>query len=257
MIVVEDVILSQHFPLLIWFMVASAKGFVLHKSMVAWILGFVKALARTPVREVRDFLSVYVKWSRINTESSSSFLPTKFPHGEDDTYKPSSKNIRAVPKEKKDLIYSLHLRKAFGGMKGDLRMFNYFIKNWTDRFCSDQWKGSEFEKDLALSVVLINPDKLAPLEVDEWELAAIDFHCSNVIDLVKREREIAGRPLTYSDADIKSAMWHLGSSVTNKELVAYSMPIPIRPRIQELMVLWEDIKDDVKRVQTRLLRDRK
>jgi hypothetical protein len=124
-IVVEDVLLHQHFPVAVWFMAASAKGFKLNKPMVAWVLGFVKALAKCPIREVTGQLLLLPN-NNISLKKTNKSCDLQAPHGEDDTYPISSKNIRAIPANKRTLIYSLHLRKAFGGMRG-LSFFLSFL----------------------------------------------------------------------------------------------------------------------------------
>ena len=135
-------------------------------------------------------------------------------------------------------------------------MFNYFSKVWTDRLSSEQWTHHE---DLTLPVVPINPQRLDELALEDWELAGVDFHCSNVLDQLKakRDRETHGPPFTHSEADLKSAMWHLSSSVTNKELVPYSLPKVPHTKLADLEHLWKDIEDDVKVLQEKILRERK
>jgi hypothetical protein len=135
-------------------------------------------------------------------------------------------------------------------------MFNYFAKVWTDRLASEQWAG--FEKDITFSVVPVNPTSVEELAIEDWELAAIDFHCSNILDQLKTKRTAeGGLPFTYSEAELKGVMWHLGSSITNKELVPYSMPKVPHTKQKEYEAIWEDIKDDIKILQAKILRERK
>lgn len=53
-IAIEDATLFTDFPVLVWLMAASLKQFKLRRDMFAWVLGVVRAMAKSPFRD-RDF----------------------------------------------------------------------------------------------------------------------------------------------------------------------------------------------------------
>jgi len=211
-------------------MAASAKGLLLDKAMVAWLLGFAAALTACPVRE----------------NPGQDEAPPAL----------ASKAVRELPQEKRDLIYALHLRRAFGGMKGDLQMFNYLARVWADRLGGPE--SELFQADTRTPVVPVNPAGVGDLAVDAWELAAVDHHISNVLDRLKakRERE-TGQHFPYDDAELKSIMWNLSSSLNPRKLTPYSaMPEENPQRLAVQQEIWKDIEADVRAIQARILREK-
>ncbi len=135
-IMLEDVNIHSCLPVIVWLMIANTKGFKLRENIVKWLFGVVYHLSTCP--EKVDY---------------------------------SNKEIEEIEIEEKDIILqTLRFRKAYGGMKGDLNMIEYFIHN--------------IQKD----IIKINNDKIPlfklgfdPLFKVEWIIEANDFHCNRYI----------------------------------------------------------------------------
>lgn len=176
-IMLEDVKLNSSFLDLIWLMCAVSKGFNLNDSIMEYIIFIVYVLAKSKSRDSYDKLEkLNIKKLRINDLSSKN----------------------------KDILWAIQLRKSFGGMKGDIKMLNFFTKDWYDRFNNNEvLRIIEFKKKK------IN---LRLIRYEDINLSAIDFHCSNIVNYINNK---------YKDIDkenIKKAIWFHRSSFNNKSI---------------------------------------
>ena len=65
-------------------------------------------------------------------------------------------------------------------MKGDMKMINYFIELWSQRF-----KQNIHLNDSKIQYIT---HKLDPLLIRNWDLCANDFHCNpNLLKIVKKQ----------------------------------------------------------------------
>jgi len=89
-------------------------------------------------------------------------------------------------------------------------------------------------------------------------MPAIDFHCSNVLQLFlkKRYEEHPEGGCEYSEEELKTAMWDMDSSVTKKVPAPYSRESPPKD-ITRSRQIWEEIAPEILVIQKRLLRDHK
>ena len=169
-IMFEDVIPHSSLPIIVWLLIAITKGFKIKKIMIQYLLGVVYFLSNCLKHDEYKFLD--------NCD-----------------YKLIKDNV---------YLKCLLLRKSYGGMKGDMKMINYFIKLWSDRF----------EKNETIDdtkIIYIN-NNIERLQLHEWDLCANDFHCNHkLIKAVKDQYDI------YSEDYIKSLIWYY-SSAYNKRI---------------------------------------
>ena len=173
-IVLEDVMLNNEFLFLVWLMCAESKGFPINDDLMFKIINCVELLASFSQRDLcykLDKLDIR-KFKKLNNLNDKS----------------------------KDVLWGIQLRKSYGGMKGDMKMLNYFTKLWYDRF-KDGFKFSENE---------IKGSDLRLLRYDDIQLEAVDFHCSNITTFIKNKYS------KYEIDDIKKAIWFYRSSYNNK-----------------------------------------
>lgn len=150
-IVIEDVCLVDSFPLLIWFMIAAEKDYILTPCDINILLSIVRHLC-----EIRDFYDD--SW----TKTSASSVPD-----------PTHESLVSFGTEYRDILLAIHYRSLYGGMKGDMRMLvhsiEYYkahpreIKHWA-------WE------PMKISLVEENLDLSSSSSMIEILPEAIDFH---------------------------------------------------------------------------------
>lgn len=176
-IMFEDVILHKDLPIIIWLMIAITKGFKIKTIMIQYLLGMIYFLSSCPKHDEYSFLN--------NSDLEGIKLDIK-------------DNI---------LLKSILIRRSYGGMKGDMKMLNYFIDLWNKRFKRNI-------KPREDKIRYIN-HKLDRLKVTEWYLHANDFHCNHqLIPNVKKQYDL------YSEEYIKKLIWNYSSSY-NKRITSH------------------------------------
>lgn len=197
-IMVEDTFLHNSFTTLVWLSCAfQTNKFKLAHNHIEYLLGVVHMMAE---QQYNDF---YIIQNSHNINQKYDFLA----------------KIPKIHKEIKNedhisLLYALQLKKAYGGMKGDMAMLNYLTDVWFDRMIA----GTAITQ-LNTPVKTINLGKspdIHTFELNEWILAAIDFHCStNVVQLLMRKLEENDK---YIDPnEIRRAIWNHSSSQNDHE----------------------------------------
>eukprot|EP00040_Diaphanoeca_grandis_P019997 m.105986 g.105986 ORF g.105986 m.105986 type:complete len:539 (-) comp27694_c0_seq3:497-2113(-) len=237
LIMIEDCALHSSFPTLVWMMAASAKGFVLPRAMIAWIFGVVAFISKSKARELPGHESpLTTPMQKIWKELKTS--------------------------EFQNLMFSLQLRRSFGGMKGDMAMLDFATKKWLERLrhCEElQNQTLETNESLKIGhvklfakcignmaeVVPIPPTNVASLKLTEWELSAVDFHITDIAAIIAAKCDVQVE-------DLKSAMWACSSSITNKGVWFFSTK-PVDPTPTSA-ALWNKCENTFKQVAPTVLR---
>ena len=183
-IALEDCLPLDGFPVLIWFLAAVSKGYILNDAQVCYILGYVYDLSRCTYYEQ---------------------------HVHNDDKLPTQRDMRlfTLSPEGKNLIYSILFRQSYGGMKSDAAMCRVAALAWANRYHTK----SRFLKLLSRPSKYITPPSCG-LGKSEWVLASIDFHCCpNIIGAMWEKHD------QYTEDEIRSAVWHCSSSVTDKKIL--------------------------------------
>jgi hypothetical protein len=172
-IMLEDTILMDSYNNLIWMMLAySTKTWNPLNIHIQWILGVVHNLC-----EIDDVL----EYDKNNLQRTELYL--------DD-----------LDQGQKSLIYSMQIRKSYGGMKGDTEMIQAIINDKIKKFKNDE----QILKIPVRRVSLI----MQYLPFKHYELSSIDFHCvPYIIDKV-----IEKYPRLY-DQQVKSLIWKYRSGI--------------------------------------------
>uniref|UniRef100_A0A6C0F723 Uncharacterized protein n=1 Tax=viral metagenome TaxID=1070528 RepID=A0A6C0F723_9ZZZZ len=173
-IMLEDVCIHESIIVIIWLMVAVNKGFRIRCEMIKWLLGVVNYLSN------EDYKQYYSKLE-------SNIIP------------PESHDF-------KDILYSLKIRKSYGGMKGDMNMIEYYIHNIIN--------GDIIPKKDKIQLIKIN---MLPLEHKEWIYQANDFHCNKFI--IPKIRGYIKNKKKYTEDYIKELIWLFSSSINNRVVV--------------------------------------
>lgn len=189
-IALEDALPVDGFEEVMWLCAAVSKGLVMTNVTLSLVLGFVRRLAMCPYYEQFDVREPLRKG------------------------RSSVKSMRLARLKKGkgfNLCYSLAFRKSFGGMDGDMAMLLAAVFTWKERFHTQ----SRFLDMLPMKEAA--PEAFVSLPKGElcrtdMLLAAADFHCFPPI-----VNELQMTHDTLEVQDIKDAIWHCSSSLTDKE----------------------------------------
>lgn len=168
-IMIEDVILHKSFPTIIWMMIAYPQ-WQPSLGQIQWLLGIVHFLA--------------------TCKKADNPISEKLLHD-------NTNNL--------DIIYSLQIRKSFGGLPDDITMINDYILTWNNRFIKN-----EIPKEFSQKIRIINLNSMNLFTKNDIDYSAIDFHCFKIMLTWINEKF-----LEYEQEDIKKAIWY-GSSGYNK-----------------------------------------
>jgi hypothetical protein len=212
-IMIEDVYLHNSFSTLIWLMIAdSTHNFKFKRYIYEWLLGVVYLLCvindkdtidcgnigETNISKIIDILNEYNKLNEIEYS----------------------------------LLYCMHLRIAYGGMKCDLEMFENYTYVWKKRFIDKD----EVKKinNTVIKPISINVSKL---EIENWDLSAIDYHCNQKIIgyILKKYDDI-------DESELKKLIWYNSSCLNSR--------VKNIPYNEEK---WNEIKKYVEKTQKYLL----
>lgn len=208
-IAIEDCLPLEGFSILVWLMSALSKGYLIDNAQYCWILGYVNDLAHCKYYE-------------------------QLPHA-DDGDGPGTKEMRllSLPTGRRDLVYSILFRQSYGGMKSDKGMCRVAALVWANRLHT----GSRFLELLERKTIYITPP-VTELTPNEWIIGAIDFHCCpNIISAMWEKHD------DLDQGQIKSAIWHCSSSLTDKLLLTDDLG-QRRAGDQELLAIWKTIRND-------------
>jgi hypothetical protein len=182
-IAVEDCLPINGFSTIVWMTAACSAGYNLSEEHLCWILGYIHDLCQC---------KYYEQYPPMTGGDLKSL------------------RLRTLPAPGRNLCYSILFRQAYGGMKGDKSMLFSAATLWATRFRVQ----SEFIHLLDRPLIFISP----PTDVlhrHEWLGSAIDFHCypGILLNLVEKHDE-------FTPEDVKEAIWHCSSSLTNKANIA-------------------------------------
>ena len=192
-IMLEDVTIHESIGVIVWLMIAVTKGFQLKWEMVKWLLGVVYYLSNEPM-----------KTNYFNTDREEIDLSQQ--------------------KEDRNILYSLRFRKAYGGMKGDMNMIEYYIQEIIQ-------KNISVKRD-KIQYIKLGMDQL---KYSEWVYQANDFHCNRSIP-----RQVQSHIPNMDEERIRKLIWYFSSSLNKRFTIEYS---------EKDTEDWEKIRKVVRKVQ--------
>ncbi len=211
-IIIEDTCAHEVLPTLVWLMIASTTTeFKFDKLIYEYLMGVVYVVAGIPFYHA---------------------LPHAF---EKDQVSLRDLLIQSNGRNQVicALIYSLLLRKAYGGMLGDMKMLEEYAHYYKDK------------EESALSKIPIRPILLASinvLQLSDWLLEAIDFHCAEqILEYIREEYP------EYTKEYIQGLLWNYSSKIN----------LRIKDKVDKKYKLedWQKIKKYTQRIQYYLLEE--
>ena len=198
----EDTVVISAIQTVIWFMVAHSKGYTLDEKQKRYLLGVLYILIDNKT------------FSRMQWKSTNK----------DIVYN--------------DFVKSLTVRKAYGGMKGDINMIDDAIKHYS------------YNKPANIPIVRMKVTDLS-FNKDDIELSAVDFHCyphiiSRLVILFPE----------YSEEHLKQVIWDESSGV-NIRLPAYAGNVYLRNglfrRLRPHNKVFSEIYEELVKICLRIL----
>jgi hypothetical protein len=184
-IMLEDVFLHQSFTTLVWLMIAnSTKKLKMKKYIYEWLLGVIYLLCTINEKDFVDDIYYNQQISKKNIDILNEYTIL----GEDEC----------------SLLYSIHLRIAYGGMECDMKMLKAFSYCWFDRFKNNT---------IRFNITPIKPIKItvSELKITDWDLSAIDYHCcQKIIELILKKYD------DLTENELKKMIWINSSSINTR-----------------------------------------
>lgn len=178
-IMLEDVMIHESLPVIVWLTAALNKGFVVNDAILSWLLSVVDYLCREPNETYHS-----CQISNVKREDDEKMM-----------YQDALKHPQ------RDILLSLLFRKSYGGMPGDMAMISSYVHLLL--------AGKGGISTTPLSRVSFNDIKL--LKLENVTLCAIDFHCYPQLVMV-----LARENPALSAKDIRAAIWHFNSKINGR-----------------------------------------
>ncbi len=230
-IIIEDTTLHEVYSTLIWLMVASNSkecAILFDKVIYEYLMGIVYVIAKSPLYHSLSNKDVEINFDILKENNNK---PNKFCY-----INPNWDLLNKKDLQLKSLIYSMMVRKAYGGMKCDLIMLEKYVYEWDHLNIESKYLNKSVVRPIML-------ESIPQLQLNEWILEAIDFHCvSQILTYVHEEYE------EFSEEYIKSLIWHYSSK---KNIRIKDDDIPKDIHLSD----WNKIKLYVNRVQNYLLEE--
>ena len=194
-IMLEDVTLHESFPIIVWLMIAYSKDFKIKIEIVKWLLGVVYYLSNEVYKTTYFKYKEEYKWDEDVTPSNINFI-----------------------------LKTMRFRKAYGGMKGDMEMIEYYI-------------GLVLQNEIFIrkaKIPLVRPF-MEGLNKKEWIYEANDFHCNrSIIDRIQFHHN------RYTKDYLKLLIWNFSSSINQRENIE---------KDQSQIEDWKIIERTVRKIQ--------
>ena len=210
-VMLEDVLPHPSLIPLVWWMMASTKGYELSDLEVSYILGIIYTICYI------DEFQVY-----------NSGCPLGC-----DIYQERWAGMGDL---QRDVMWALEFRKAYRGMQCDVEMIEYIQHTWAGRF--ENPKDGVWDKlvNIPVEMVVLYPT-LEGCSKYDLILEAVDFHPYRWIT-----RKIGEHFPEFTEYQIKGAIWYFRSRLNKRTECEGSVPIRY---VNELEVVYRTIEDEV------------
>jgi hypothetical protein len=226
-IMLEDTMLHESFTTLIWIMIVSSimskSNFKIKLYMYEWILGLTYVLSSNiDINDIINEEIIEINDCEIKNDEDGQDGQDNEGNYKNNIFKSNIKaNVKKVEKskiceilnsynkldeEQLSLLYCIHMRIAYGGLKGDMKMLKTYSDIWYKRF-------TEKNKLFHVYTDNIKPINISIKELDlsEWDYSAIDYHCEPMILKLLHKK--------YDDIEIdelRKIIWYNSSSINKR-----------------------------------------
>ena len=206
-IMIEDVCLDTSFSIVLWLYIVSHKLTLLQRH-VEWLLGLVYVLCKHAIKDSYEYNNT--KITPFYCLLNSRYLDLHI--------------------NQYSLLYSLRFRQSYNTTKCDVKLIDKVASCWYSRF-----KSNESIKQWTIRPINVN---LPDLQLENWDLGAIDFHCAKfILQIISEESNLSTNVIKY-------LMWNHSSNINYREQKTFSSS-----EIND----WNKIKSLVRRKQKYIL----
>jgi hypothetical protein len=197
-IIIEDSILCFDYGVLVWFLCAVSKGFVVNNNLTNWIL---------------QIIATNVMWSNHKDMEYDNINNTNY----NTNYNINIILESNISAKYKNLLISLQLRTSFGGMQSDVNMLHKSSLIWLKRIEDVSYMINFLDANI-YNYIYVNYDIINNIILDPEDilLESFDFHCTNICD-----RIIKKIGLDINIQKLKKLIWDNSSSVNNRLDINY------------------------------------
>lgn len=182
---------------LIWWMIATTKGYILSKQEVESMLGMIVVMYESTTYEVFTNRIVFDE--------------------------PKIDEWVKLSPEQRAFLWALELRIIYGGLKVDTKMIKYHQSLWLTRMLEDKTKWSLLTDQEQYEVEV---DSIAPINIIDILPSSIDYHCFSWIPDKLAEK------INLSKDQIRLAIWQCSSRTNLREPINKSSFIRITSTIE-------------------------
>jgi hypothetical protein len=211
-VMLEDVLPHPSLIPLVWWMMASTKGYKLSDREVSYILGIIYTICY--IDEFQVYNSGCPRGCNIYQERWDGLVQLQ-----------------------RDVMWALEFRKAYRGMQCDVEMIEYIQHKWVGRFIENPDNGVWSKLvNIPVETVVLYPT-LEGCSKYDLILEAIDFHPYRWIP-----RKIGERFPEFTEYQIKGAIWYYRSRLNIRTVCEGSVPIRY---VNELGPIYAAIEEEV------------
>jgi len=233
-IILEDSLLIDKFPVFVWLLIANPEYKIIYKYQLDWLMHQIFHIIKSPFKDLRDKLEI----------DFNNYL------GE----------INKLETEQLSILYSIELRKSYGGMNGDIKMLNYFIDKWLKRFKNNDNiylqipKVIQYEDILSIGL----PITYSQLNFNEIELVAIDFHCfPQILTKITNNINKKNNNIKINKEIVKKLIWENSASINFKSNISDDVKELNNSEIElESQEYWSYIKYEYDKIQNYYLQNK-
>jgi hypothetical protein len=172
MIMMEDALLyPSGYMRMVWWMCAVSKGYRMNQEEVESLMGIVSTMCESETYEVCQ----QREWKMIDWSS--------------------------LPTEQRNFLWTMEIRRMYGGMKVDQHMISFHQYLWFERLTSsrkDEWWNMLNRQD----EYRIEIESIEPISKDDILLESIDYHCFPWIP-----RKLQETYSSFTEDEIRLAIW--------------------------------------------------
>jgi len=250
-IILEDAFLHNDFPFLVWLMAAESKNYVPPKRLIDKVLQIVFEVASCPWKDEPN---------QTQEQFNCIYNPSETIAFQDDA---DQCNL---------MLRSMSMRKKYGGMNCDKVMIDKFVALWTERYrmrymepsisqiicqpLADPMLWKDVPSYLYRQTIQSSANLLLTLQKIPLPLltkhdicpSGIDFHCSNILNILFRPTcqfylNLRSMYKDNTDEDLenltKKIMWDYSSGVNNRRIISTGKACTKFEEDHALKSLWD------------------
>lgn len=217
-IMLEDVGLHHSFSVLMWFMIASSKGYQLADKEWNYVFASVKWMC-----ECNQYDRLLMSFTSINSVEFFEIIPKNVTVKDIKNHKPLMQSA----------LFSLILRLRYGGMKGDMHMIRNFINYYLNNLINNNHHFYDILDNELPQLDNELPQFDSTFKKNSIILESIDQHCTPIVNYLHNHFD------EFSKKDIGKSLWFGGGFFNHRGC------IPSTDTIEKYLIIYKKIEKKV------------